>query len=363
MKKVDVLILGQGFAGTALALALMEQGTDIHIIDPAPTVSASRIAAGLINPVLGKRFTIDDDYAHLFAAAQEFYQRYEDRWGESFFHRMPIVRVIANEEEEHHYGKRASDTRYSNFVATELPVLQAPFHAPFGSRLIEGGAWLDASLYLDSARALFTSQQRITTATLHESDITWSDSAVYARNMEANILVDARGWESSLSPWWKYLTFQPAKGELLEIASTELDHTRAIVGGVYCIPRGGGKRTERRHIVGSTYTWDNLNTLPTENGRIELEEKFRALCSAGYSITAHHAAVRPATDDRNPYIGVHPALSRLWLFNGFGSRGSLTSPWYAEQCVRALRLGMPLPAECDIERFRKDYDHSQHDQS
>jgi glycine oxidase len=355
MKNVDVIILGQGFAGTSLAFALRQMGAVVHIFDPAPSVSASRIAAGLINPVLGKRFTIDDDYPMLFAEAKEFYQHYEQVLGERFFHELPIMRVIANEEEAQHLAKRKGDARYSAFIAENEPTLSASIYAPLGARLIQGGAWLDAETYLHFARALFASQLCMTTATIADHEIEHFPDHIRVREYNAQWLVDARGWESSLSAWWQYLVFQPAKGEILEIATADMSHDNAVVGGVYCIPRGGGKREERRHIVGSTYTWDNLNMIPTEHGRQELQERFRALTSTGYTITAHRAAVRPATDDRNPYIGVHPRHERLMLFNGFGSRGSLTTPWYAKQCAQRLLLGYDLPKECDIARFRSAY--------
>ncbi len=355
MNTFDVIILGQGFAGTSLALALRELGARVHIFDPAPKVSASLIAAGLINPILGKRFTIDDDYAMLFAEAKEFYQRYEQALGERFFHEMLILRVIANAEEAVHLAKRNGDARYGDFFAHEQLPLPPNIHAPFGARWIQGGAWLDAEKYLHTMRALFASQMQITTAMPTESSIDVFTDHVRVRDFKAEWLVDARGWESSLSAWWKYLVFQPAKGEILEIATTELSHEYAMVGSTYCIPRGGDKREERRHIVGATYTWDNLNTIPTEFGRKELQERFHSMTSSRYTMTAHRAAVRPATDDRQPYIGVHPEHHRLMLFNGFGSRGSLMTPWYAKQCSRRMLLGYDLPGECDIERFRSKY--------
>ena len=55
MKKVDVIIVGQGMAGTFLAHDLIDAQQSVAIIDLNLKASASRVAAGLINPVGMKR--------------------------------------------------------------------------------------------------------------------------------------------------------------------------------------------------------------------------------------------------------------------------------------------------------------------
>ena len=54
---VDLIIAGQGFAGSALAMAAAEAGLRFLLADPAPDpgATASRVAAGLITPLAGKR--------------------------------------------------------------------------------------------------------------------------------------------------------------------------------------------------------------------------------------------------------------------------------------------------------------------
>ena len=54
-KTVDYLIVGQGLAGTCLALEALDNNQSIHIIDLDNAQSASRVAAGIVNPIKGKR--------------------------------------------------------------------------------------------------------------------------------------------------------------------------------------------------------------------------------------------------------------------------------------------------------------------
>lgn len=54
--KLDCLIIGQGLAGSALAMRMLARGWKILVINRADSTSPSQIAAGLFNPVTGKMF-------------------------------------------------------------------------------------------------------------------------------------------------------------------------------------------------------------------------------------------------------------------------------------------------------------------
>ena len=50
--QIDTLILGQGLAGSLLAWHLIGGGQKVRVIDDAHRSSASKVAAGLINPLI-----------------------------------------------------------------------------------------------------------------------------------------------------------------------------------------------------------------------------------------------------------------------------------------------------------------------
>jgi glycine/D-amino acid oxidase-like deaminating enzyme len=61
--------------------------------------------------------------------------------------------------------------------------------------------------------------------------------------------------------------------------------------------------------------------------------------------------VRPATRDRQPFLGVHPQHQHLAIFNGFGAKGSLMIPWFSQQMCHYLLHHQVLSDEADIRRF------------
>ena len=53
--QIDFLIIGQGISGTWLSYFLEKAGKSFIVIDNADPLSSSRLAAGVINPVTGRR--------------------------------------------------------------------------------------------------------------------------------------------------------------------------------------------------------------------------------------------------------------------------------------------------------------------
>ena len=65
--QVDFLIVGQGLAGSLLAKELLRRGRAVHVVDDRWKSSSSQVAAGLMTPLTGRRFTLTKDYPELFA--------------------------------------------------------------------------------------------------------------------------------------------------------------------------------------------------------------------------------------------------------------------------------------------------------
>ena len=55
MKKVECVVVGQGVCGTFLTWYLKKAGMSFIVIDNNDPASSSRVAAGVINPVTGRR--------------------------------------------------------------------------------------------------------------------------------------------------------------------------------------------------------------------------------------------------------------------------------------------------------------------
>ena len=95
MKKVDYIIVGQGLAGTILAQSLLKKNKSFVVIDDATLSCASKVAAGLYNPIVFKRLVkswLADDLLPFMAS---FYSEMETFLDSKFYYqKFEINKII-----------------------------------------------------------------------------------------------------------------------------------------------------------------------------------------------------------------------------------------------------------------------------
>ena len=109
-----------------------------------------------------------------------------------------------------------------------------------------------------------------------------------------------------------------------------------------------------RCLAGSTWKHQDIEDGPTENGRKEILQKLPLLDKRTARIIEHRSGIRPGTRDRTPIMGKHEDNGKMFLFNGFGSRGATTIPFYAKHMLDFMIDEVPLPEEADLKRFEKN---------
>lgn len=305
---VDFTIVGQGLAGTALAWHLLWRDARILILDRDDTATASRIAAGLITPITGKRFALDPDFARNLDIAKDYYRRIESLTGESFYLRSGAVRILRDDaERERSHSREVLKSQISE--ATLDPDM---FVIPRGVFAMPAAARLDIPSYLSASRLAFGDRFRI--GTFEDAKGTVIDCTGIAALREARLPQEL---------------FQPAKGEILTIRCPGLTEDRTIHHGLWLARMNGDL-----YRAGATYSWDALDDFPTPAGRDELVSRLNEFLKMQYEVIRHDAATRPISIDRLPII--RQVASDRWVFNGLGSKGTLLAPGLAQQLVELL---------------------------
>jgi glycine/D-amino acid oxidase-like deaminating enzyme len=169
----------------------------------------------------------------------------------------------------------------------------------------------------------------------------WADSLP-----EAGWIISCEGFAATRNPYFDWIPFKAAKGEILTIRFEQPFPPRSLHAGIWMAPTAEA----RVFRVGSTYDWHCLDQHPTAEAREELERKLRALVRVPFTIIQHEAAVRPIIQESKALLGLHPVHEHLGFFNGLGSKGALHAPWFAA-CYRDYLLqGIPLPEGCDLRK-------------
>ena len=354
--RVNYIIVGQGLAGTILAQTLIKHGKSVVIIDEQGLSNASRIAAGLYNPVVFKRLVKSWMADELISFMNDFYTIAEQLLNEKFYFKKQIVKLFSEEQEKalwlkkgnEDVGKYLSKTIQNNFLIDII------HNAPTGesSEVIDAGN-LDTALFLDAFRKHFRTNNQLLEQKFEYDQLSVSENSVSYKNFIADKIIFCEGYKCLDNPYFKWLPFKLTKGEIITVkipllSQKETNLSEKVINkGVFVLPVGNNT-----FKVGSTYEWSDLVEQPTEKGRAYLIEKLQKILKVPFEIIDHQAGIRPTVNDRRPLIGIHPEHPALAVFNGMGTKGVMLAPYFANQLFDFLENNLPLDKEVDIARFK-----------
>lgn len=345
----DFLLVGHGLAGGILAHTLASNGYAVLVIDAPTENSASRVAAGLINPLAGKRLAKSWLADTLVPFAVNFYLNLEEQTGEKLFFPKPILKLFSSVEDQNNWMGRSAGNAYGDFVQTVFTQLPASptVHQEPGGVLINKGGYVDVPLLLQTLRRLRVQKGELLSETFDISYLQVAEEQVRYKNVVARNLIFCEGHQATQNPFFRWLPFALNKGEVLKIKSpVPLDNDYIYNKAVYVLPK---ENTYLR--VGATYNWRDVDEQPTAAGLEELKGKIEDILKVPYTVEGHAAGIRPAVRDRRPLIGTHPEYLRIKIFNGMGSKGVMMAPYLAHHLMRVLAHQEELLPEINIFRY------------
>lgn len=346
--EVDYLIVGQGLAGSLLGWLLLNEKCRILIVDTGRS-NASRVAAGLINPVTGMRLIKTDRVETLLPDAIDLYQRLEGIFRQPFYRQLPMLRLLHSSDESQQVQRRCRDSAYSAYLGPIIPreQIDSRLTAPFGAVLQKQTGYLSTVPLLDCLKKYFIADGSYLQCRFDYQQLHIDNQLIRWRQYRAKNIVFCEGYRCRDNPWFSWLPMQPVKGEILTLETEETLPETMINSGNWLIPLDA-----HQFRTGATFDRTRLDELPTGAGRQQLLEALAAFCPFVQKprIIAQQAGVRPCTRDKKPFLGSHPQYPHLYIFNGFGAKGSLQIPYYARRFRDFLLSARPLPASASIQR-------------
>lgn len=315
------------------------------VIDNPSAPSSSRVAAGIYNPVTGRKMVKSWNADKLFPFLHHYYPDLEEETGARFFYPKTIYRPFLSVEEQNEWMAKSSYPEYTDFIeAPYTTSFSAAIHDPYGGLALKQCGYVDIPRLLSAFRQTLVAHRAYTASDFDEKKLKIKHSGVQYENLTAGKLIFCDGYSGTRNKYFDWLPFKPVKGEILTIRTAE-EFDVIFNRGVFILPLGGGICR-----VGATYEWKDLSPTLTTKGKNMLVEKLNALFKCSYSITGQQTGVRPATKDRRPYIGVHPEHKPLVIFNGLGAKGVSLAPYYAARLIDFLESGRQLEEEVNISR-------------
>lgn len=341
---MKILVVGQGIAGTVLAWVLRRRGAAVQVADAGFPHQASGAAAGVINPVTGKRFVKTWRFDEFYAPARATYQAMQAELGCAVWFDQPILRLLAGPQELNDWAARLALPDYQPVLAerTDPGAWAFLLHAGFQIGEIKQAARVNFSALLPAFHRQLEAE-----GNLIAGEIT-ADKAQQLAG-EYDYIIFCEGYRGTANPFFPGLAWQLAKGEGCIL---RFDHPQAallrdmVKRDLIVAPLGDGL-----FWTGATYNWTFSDDGHTDTAQQEITDRLRQILAAPFEVVRRFGAVRPTVKDRRPLIGKCPEYPRMVIFNGLGTKGALLAPFWASHLADHLLNAAPLDPEVAIQRF------------
>lgn len=344
--EVDYILVGQGLGGSIMAYQLIEKGKRIVIIDCPDKNISSSVAAGLFNPITGRRFVKAWKAERIFRHLDLFYRQVEKKLKTHFYHPKPLFHPFLNIEEQNEINAKNNHHELGAYVNRIIqPGQYQTVKNELGGVLLNYTGYLDIMKFISSVRSYINKKSYYYHAIFDYKKLKISNQKIIYGSIRSEKIIFCEGNHVRRNPYFSWLPMRPVKGELIYInIEKPLDfiYNRKI----FIIPF-----KDKLHKVGATYDWNNLDCEISLDAKKYFEEKLKAILNVNFKTERQLAGIRPATKDRRPFIGVHPENNRIGIFNGLGSKGVSLGPFYANQFIESLENGIEIDPEVNIKRY------------
>jgi glycine oxidase len=391
MNRADVVVVGGGVIGTAIAWRAALAGLDVVVVDPDEGVAATQVAAGMLAPASESLFGEEDLLRINLLAVRRFpgfVAELEEATGQRIGLRREGTLAIAYDPGDYAALMRLTAfRRAAGLTAEELDSRECRKLEPFLTPDVHGGVLFASDWSVDNRRyaaalrtamrqaGVRTVRDRVTgirgvtgmhPAGMHPAGIV--DLASGNDSIGGDMVVVAAGsrtGEIAGLPVRVGTAIRPVKGQLLRLTHPGhlppvATHTiRATVRGndIYLVPRQDGElvvgatqeeQADQRVTAGAVHDLlhDAMSVLPV------ISELILAETCAG---------LRPGTPDNGPLVGPLADNSKIVVAAGHYRNGILMSAVTADAVVAQLTGGKPdqawgpfSPGRFDRDAFHQD---------
>jgi glycine oxidase len=343
---IDYLIIGSGLAGISFSEKALKNNKTVLVLDNN-SQNSSKIAGGLYNPVILKRFSEVWHAKEQLVEMKDFYTTLKQKINVGFDFEKPILRKFFSIEEQNNWFSASDKITLTPFLSTALIHKKyAGIDSPFGYGEVLQTGYVDTALLVNEYRDYLKNQNLFIEESFDYASLIIENEGVRYKNIQAKNIVFAEGFGMHSNPYFNDLPLDGTKGELFIIKAPDLDLDVIVNTSVFILPLGEGL-----FKVGATYNWKDKTDLPTEEGKTELIERIQEIICCDFEIIKHFAGVRPTVKDRRPLVGTHPNHDSIHILNGLGTRGVMIGPAMAKALFDLIENKIPLDKEIDIHRF------------
>ena len=358
MTRPDVVVVGGGLIGTAVAWRLARSGTGVTLVVGDRWRAASRVAAGMLVPVTETTFT-DRALIALNQSSRARWPRFADEVEEDSglpagLLRRPTLSVAFGAEDAARLHAFATHLDRTGPAAERLSDRECRAEEPLLSATVRSGVLVpgdwscDNRVLLDAlataalhrgVRLVDGFAQRVESRAGRVTGVTLTDGTMLASD---RVVLANGAWAGEVEGTPE-IPVRPVKGQVLRLDPGRLPSPaltlRAFHEGseVYVVPREHGREV----VVGATVEEAGFDDRVTAGGVFSLLRDARRTVplSSEYAIAETNVGWRPGTPDDAPLLG-GCELEGLTIATGHHRNGVLLTPVTAEVTAGHVTAGV-----------------------
>ena len=338
--QVDFLIVGQGVTGTFLSYYLEKENRSFLVIDDQQPNSPSRVAAGIINPITGRRLIKSWMVDELLPFAEQAYQAIGDVLGIQAIDKKDIIDIFPTPFRREAFIEEIKQNNDYLALPNDESVLNEQFQYEFGFGEIKHSMIVALDQLLPAWRKHLKNKNCLLEERFEEKKHSY---------INAGMTIFCDGANAASTEYFQFLPFSFNKGEALIINVPGLSRRNLYKKSLLLAPIGNADE----FWSGANYQWKYEDDLPTKEFRESTEQHLKTWLKLPFTVTDHKAGIRPATIERRPFVGIHPHHPQIGILNGMGTKGCSLAPFFAKQLCDHILHNKSIHPEADVKRFTK----------
>lgn len=343
MKNVEYIIVGDGYAALFFAHQLIKNNRTF-VLFSEERKSASQVSAGIINPVVLKKFTTFWKAQEQIDFLKNVLKEIESYTGENYLIEAPIHRIFHDENEQKLWLKKSDHDELAQFLDKKFDHIEGVKNE-YHSGKVNQSARLNVNGFF---MGLFDFLKRNSHFVNEKFDYTKidPDNSVYKDFTYRNIIF-CEGMGVKANPFFSEIKVDANKGHHIKVALSESIHENITIKKKHFLfPTHNGI-----YFYGGTYDREQLHHHVDDSAVEQLIRGLSEFYPYDFEVKEVNFGFRPTVKDRRPIIGSHSQYTNLHVFNGLGARGILNGCYFSKSLFDYIEFKVPLHEEILADRF------------
>ena len=341
MKKVDYIIVGDGYAALFFAHQLIKNNKSFYLFSEGKK-SASFVSAGIINPAVLKRFTTFWLAQEQIDSLKKTLSEIEGYTHKNYLIEKPILRVFHDEKEKELWLKKSNEISFLSNDFIKINSIKNPFgcgKVNHSARLSVRDFFTDLKNYLEKNSHLIKEK--------FDYNLVNTENSTY-KDIQFKNIIFAEGMAVKENPYFSEIPVEANKGHHLEVKLSEkIEDDFTIKKKHFIFPLN-----ENTYYYGGTYDREQTHHKIDNSAVEKLINALAEFYPNDFEVTQVKFGFRPTVKDRRPIVGNHPEFKNLYVFNGLGARGILNGNYFSINLYNHLENGEEIHPEVDLKRFQ-----------